>query len=170
MYIMTCLLTCDQSVWHVLYILTTFRDVRNKTHFPAFFYWPIIPGINLFPCLSHSFGTLSSIIASLLSSLPTCFLCASPSKSSSLHVTFQHSIPEPHPAKPFLLCAFCVQPFLRPSLHPAYSRSTSSLSRRLLCKESSPPDGAPPPLPFMLPHRPGDLLKLYECGHIQGHE
>ncbi len=56
---------------------------------------------------------------------------------------------------PCLFGASRVQPFLRPSAlaPPLFVTQTASSTQT--------------EAPLVLPQQPGDLLKLYECGHIQ---
>lgn len=121
--------------------------------------------INLFPCLSHSFSALSSIITSLLSSPPSCFLPVSQSKSSLLQSRF--SIQSPSPILPCLFSSvlfvfghsFVLHSTPLKPLHPSALCHTDCFVRHPQSRWSPPP---------MLPHCPCDLLKLYQCGRTRG--
>lgn len=139
---------------HALFILNYIYRSEEQDTFPDSFYWPVIMVINLSPCLSHSSSSaLSSMVASSLSPLPSCFLSVSPSLNPLYysHVSaFNPPEPGPIPAMPFPALCFVFSHSHRPSLHPSVSPSASlllSVSRRLLCKASSTPTEARHPSP-----------------------
>lgn len=117
--------------------------------------------IDLFHCLSHSFSALSSIIASLLSSPPSCFLSPSLNPLYYSHVSpFNSQAPSCHAFS--VLCSLCsaIPSSFTPPLYSPSTPPLRSVSDRLLCKASSVPTEAPPDCS-------GDLLKLYQCGHTK---
>lgn len=153
---------------HALFILNYIYRSEEQDTFPDSFYWPVIMVINLSPCLSHSSSSaLSSMVASSLSPLPSCFLSVSPSLNPLYysHVSaFNPPEPGPIPAMPFpALCFVCSAiPIVLHSTPPSAPPPRCSSLCHADCFVRHPrlrPRPATPPR--VLPYRPGDLLRLY---------